>query len=382
MNNYFKTLREVFARVFRPNNRKSTRAYLQRSISYWRRNSIYLDNIYNKISTDTAQMRFKHVKITRNPDGVDKMEWFENSDLTHVLSVSPNPIETPIVFWSNVTRALLRDGVAVVVPRWENGRLIEIWLAKKTVSWTAEMVELVIDDVTVELSLADVWVFENPKQNVTAQLNQITELIDINLNALSEKLSEGNTNLKGFLKMPTKAADEHLRKQAQNRVESMMEVARSGGIAYLEKDEEFQELSNDYATASKDELAFLKAQLYHAHGINEKLFTCDYTEEQYRAYYSSVMKLYQRVYSEEINRKYFSKTARTQGNKLLVFFDMADMISFKDLVEGGFKSKYAGLMNSNEFRETYLGLPGYEGGEIFETNLNAVRIGTENGEGG
>ncbi|MTV35462.1 phage portal protein, partial [Streptococcus pneumoniae] len=89
---------------------------------------------------------------------------------------------------------------------------------------------------------------------------------------------------------------------------------------------------------------------------------------------SSVMKLYQRVFSEEINRKYFTKTARTQGNKLLVFFDMADMISFKDLVEGGFKSKYAGLMNSNEFRETYLGLPGYEGGEVFETNLNAVRI--------
>ena len=31
-------------------------------------------------------------------------------------------------------------------------------------------------------------------------------------------------------------------------------------------------------------------------------------------------------------------------------------------------------MNSNEFRETYLGLRGYEGGEVFETNLNAVRI--------
>lgn len=374
MNKYINNLREVFARIFRPNNRKTTRTYLQRNITYWRRNSIYLDNIYNKISTDTAQMRFKHVKITRNPGGVDKMEWYENSDLANVLSFSPNPLEIPIVFWANVTRAMLRDGVAVVVPRWENGRLIEIWLAKKTVTWTSESVEIMLDDIAVELPLSDVWVFENPKLNVTSQLNQITELIDINLNALTEKLSDGNSSLRGFLKLPTKAADEHLKKQAKNRVDSMLDLAKSGGIAYLEQGEEFQELSKDYSTASKEELEFLKSQLYNAHGINEKLFTCDYTEEQYRAYYSSVMKLYQRVFSEEINRKYFTKTARTQGNKLLVFFDMADMISFKDLVEGGFKSKYAGLMNSNEFRETYLGLPGYEGGEVFETNLNAVRI--------
>lgn len=374
MNKYINNLREVFARIFRPNNRKTTRTYLQRNITYWRRNSIYLDNIYNKISTDTAQMRFKHVKITRNPGGVDKMEWYENSDLANVLSFSPNPLEIPIVFWANVTRAMLRDGVAVVVPRWENGRLVEIWLAKKTVTWTSESVEIMLDDIAVELPLSDVWVFENPKLNVTSQLNQITELIDINLNALTEKLSDGNSSLRGFLKLPTKAADEHLKKQAKNRVDSMLDLAKSGGIAYLEQGEEFEELSKDYSTASKEELEFLKSQLYNAHGINEKLFTCDYTEEQYRAYYSSVMKLYQRVFSEEINRKYFTKTARTQGNKLLVFFDMADMISFKDLVEGGFKSKYAGLMNSNEFRETYLGLPGYEGGEVFETNLNAVRI--------
>ncbi|WP_317334202.1 phage portal protein [Streptococcus orisratti] len=380
MNRYLNNLREVFARIFRPNNRKATRTYLQRNISYWRRNSIYLDNIYNKISTDTAQMRFKHVKITRNQGGVDKMEWYENSDLANVLSVSPNPMEIPIVFWSNVTRAMLRDGVAVVVPRWENGRLIEIWLAKKTVTWTSESVELMLDDVAVELPLTDVWVFENPKLNVTAQLNQITELIDINLNALSEKLSEGNQSLRGFLKLPTKAADNQLKKLAEERVDSILNAAHKGGIGFLEQSEEFQELNKDYSTASKEELEFLKSQLYHAHGINEKLFTCDYSEEQYRAYYSSVMKLYQRVFSEEINRKYFTKTARTQGNKLLVFFDMADMISFKDLVEGGFKSKYAGLMNSNEFRETYLGLPGYEGGEVFETNLNAVQIGSESTE--
>lgn len=88
------------------------------------------------------------------------MEWFENSDLANVLSFSPNPLEIPVVFWANVTRAMLKDGVAVVVPRWENGRLIEIWFAKKTISWTAERVEIMIDDVEIELPLSDVWVLK------------------------------------------------------------------------------------------------------------------------------------------------------------------------------------------------------------------------------
>ena len=105
------------------------------NLNYWRRNSIYLDNIYNKISTDTAQVRFKHVRITRNPTGVDKMEWFENSDLANVLLFLQILLKYQLCFGQNVTRAMLKDGVAVVVPRWENGRLIEIWLAKKTISW-------------------------------------------------------------------------------------------------------------------------------------------------------------------------------------------------------------------------------------------------------
>ncbi len=65
---------------------------------------------------------------------------------------------------------MLRDGVAIVVPRWENGRLIEIWLAKKTVTWTSESMELTLDDVTVELPLSTCVGIISPKLNVTAQL--------------------------------------------------------------------------------------------------------------------------------------------------------------------------------------------------------------------
>lgn len=372
-------LKEIFRRILRRDRRQSTDVYLRRSQNYYKRNSIYLDNIYNKISTDVAMLRFKHVKVTRHENAVDEMQWFEQSDLAQVLTVSPNDHDTPIVFWSDVVRTMLKDGVAVVVPRYEKGVLTEIHLANKAYDWGTHSVKLRIDDFDIELDINNVWIFKNPKQNLSAQLTQITNIIDANLMTISNKLDEQNSWLKGFLKLGTKAADKELQERVKKRIESIMETAQNGGIGYLEQGEEFQELNNVYSSASSDDLEFLKSQLYNGFGINEKLFTCDYTEEQYRAYFSSVLKLYQRVIDEEINRKYFSKTARTQGHKLVVYYDMTDITSLKDLSEFTFKAKYSGLMNSNELREMYLGLPGYAGGEVFESNKNAVQVGDMKG---
>lgn len=353
------------------NQRRSSRLY-------WQKNSIYLDNIYNKIATDVAMAKFKHVKITRIKDKPDQMEWLQFSNLSNVLTYSPNELDTPIVFWSNVVRKMLQDQYVVVVPFYENGELAELEIADSAVINNAT-VTLYINSERYVLPIGNVWIFENPKQNLSVQLNQVTTLIDDALRALSYKVNEKPSTLRGFLKLPTKAEDGELKKKAQDRVKNIMETAADGEIGYLQKDEEFQELNNTYGTASKEEMEFLKQQLYNSFGINEDLFTCDYNEDQYRAYYQSVLKLYIRVIAEEINRKYFTKTARTKGQKLLFYVDLFDIASLKDLNEFAFKQKYSGNMNSNEIREIF-GYGAYEGGEIFETNKNAVQIGIGGGE--
>lgn len=353
-------------------------SYFRDRHSYWSQNSIYLDNIINKISTDVAMLKFKHVKITRNRGAPDEMTWYEHSDLSECLSCSPNDFETPVNFWSSVVRQMLKNQVAVVVPRYKKGKIEEIRIADGVTKYDERKGKLSveIEGNTFSVDVNSVWIFQNPKQNISAQLGQITRLIDDNLRALSLKLSENSASLKGFLKIPTKAEDGELRHRAKLRVENIMESAKSAGIGFLQQGEEFQELMNSYQTASQEELEFLKLQLYQAFGINENLFTCDYSEVQYRAYFQSVLKVYQKVISEEINRKYFSKTARTQGQKLLVYFDMYDISSLKDLNEFAFKMKYSGIMNANEIREIF-GYGSYAGGDIFETNKNAIQIGSE-----
>lgn len=62
-------------------------------------NSIYLDCVYNKIATDMAMVRFKHILITCQAEQADQTEWFEHPDLSTVCGVSPNVSEAPFVFW-------------------------------------------------------------------------------------------------------------------------------------------------------------------------------------------------------------------------------------------------------------------------------------------
>lgn len=336
-------------------------------------NSMWLDNIYNKIANDVALLKFKHVKVTNVEDGPDKIQWQRDSGLSYVLNVSPNDYKTPFVFWSDVVRKMLEEGISVVVPTYENGEIKSLNIADEIIDEKEHSLTVLLGDEEKEIDINSMWIFINPKKNITTQLYQITRVMDENLRAVSWKISEQGNFLKGLLKLPTSAEDEQMKDKAKERVEHILDAAKDSGVGYLQRGEEFQELSNNYATATPEELNFLKTILFEAFGFNEKLFTCSYTEEEYRAYFSSILKVYQRVIDEEINRKAFSKTARTQGHKVMVYFDMFDISSLKDLNDFAFKTKYGGILNANEIREI-LGYGGYEGGDVFETNKNALPI--------
>ncbi|MCL2536959.1 MAG: phage portal protein [Coriobacteriia bacterium] len=359
--------------VFVNHNRAVQHEWLRtRKKNYFNSNSIFLENIYNKIGTDVGTMRFKHVKITRNTDAVDSWEWFEFSDLAQAVSISPNNDAGPVVFWSDVIRTMLEKGIAVVVPVFSGATLTAIHLAEQAAEHNQNKVAVTVNDEERIIDKSDVWIFENPKQNLTMQLGQMTKLIDENLRALSEKVIEPKSKIRAFLELTTMAADEDLKRKSQQRVKDMYEVAENGGIGFLQKGESIHELSHvGLTTFTSEDLELVKSQLYHAFGINEALFTCDYNEDQYRAYYQSVVKVYMRVVAEEINRKFFTKTARTQGQKCLVYMDLFDIASLKDLNEFAFKQTYIGNTNSNEVREV-IGLPPYDGGDTYFTNKNAI----------
>ncbi|NOS39095.1 phage portal protein, partial [Staphylococcus aureus] len=86
------------------------------------------------------------------------MEWLQFSNLSNVLTYSPNELDTPIVFWSNVVRKMLQDQYVVVVPFYENGELAELEIADSAVINNAT-VTLYINSERYVLPIGNVWIF-------------------------------------------------------------------------------------------------------------------------------------------------------------------------------------------------------------------------------
>jgi phage portal protein BeeE len=342
---------------------------------YWSRNSIYLQSIYNMISTDVSMSQFRHVKKT-NQDGLIQRTEITGSDLTYVMKVRSNKLETPINFWSRVIRVMLKHGVAIVLPVYQNGSITELQLAESfsEANFQGDVLNLTFENgQSFTYPVENLWIFENPKKQLEKDLENMSKLIDDNLRELSYKINDKGKNINGLLKLPYDGSLADKKKDAETRVQEISQVAQYNKIGYLNNKEEFQELHGDYSVAGNDELETAKMQLYFAWGINENLLTCNYTDDQYRAYFNKVIKMYQRVIAQEINSKYFSQTARTQGQSLLVFNDLLSFSSLKDLTAFVQVTKMYGVESSNELRDIF-GQNGYSGGDTYETNLNMVQI--------
>lgn len=372
-----------FYRKRRAERVKSTRSYLQRYQGYFNSQSIYLSNIYNKISVDIgAGLEFKHVKITKNDGEVDVWKEYDTttSDLLNVLEFSPNEWETPTVFWSGVAHKIVKDGVAVVVPVYsKTGAIEELVLAERIDSIKGSKIKLqLMDDTQItEVESGSVWLFENPKKNLTSQLHNLTNIIDMNLSVISEKLSVGNAPVKAVLRFNTTTPDGQMKEKAEERIANILDVAKNGGIGYLAKDEQLEELKQEYATATENEISQLKDQLFEAFGLNSAIFTGNYTEMQYRAYYQSVLMPIIKTIREEITRKYFTRTARSQGHVLLTQTDLISISSLKDLGDFIAKGSYTASLNANESR-SFLGMAPYKGGDVYQSNKNALTMSEVN----
>lgn len=343
------------------------------SLNFWAENNIFIENIYTKIANDISLMDFRHVKITRVEGGPDKMEWLEHSDLSRVLNQRPNEYETPTLFWVRVIRKMLRDDVAVVVPVYEGPRLKSLELADELSSYDEKNVTIRVGDVEHVYPLANCWVFENPREGLSEALNKMLNLISSNLDRLMEKLGT-TSELQGFLEIDTKIQDEEMLDYVKKRIANIYEAAKNGKIGYLQQGEGFKELNHTFNTASMEEMQLLKDAINQGYGLNESLFNCTYSEMTYRAYQQSILNPFLRNIKQEVNSKAFTQTAITQGHRIITYMDPYQIASLKDLTEFAFRAKYSALMSSNEIREIF-GLAAYDGGDIYESNLNAVTVG-------
>ena len=138
----------------------------------------------------------------------------------------------------------------------------------------------------------------------------------------------------------------------------------SGLLVYDNTFDSVKQVDERQYTIDTDEMERIDKSVYSYFGINERILTNQFTEEEWGAYYESKVEPFAIMLSEALTKVLYTAVERRHGNYVMFSSNRLEYASnaskrnmVRDMVDRG-------VMNINEAREV-LQLPPIEGGDVF-----------------
>ena len=175
-------------------------------------------------------------------------------------------------------------------------------------------------------------------------------------------------SIKGVLKS-TKAMlkPEDVKKMRDQFVEDFINKGDKSGIGGLDATAEFTPVKIEPTTASDSQVKSINDKILSYFGINEKIIQSKYSEDEWNAFYESVLEPIGLQMSLEFTNKLFTPTEKNFGNEILFESNRLQYASNKTKIE---LIRYCGnILTYNEQREIF-NLSPVEGGDVFMIDQN------------
>lgn len=325
--------------------------------------SSYVSSVYNRIAIDASMTGFKHAKV--NPDNED-METMKTG-LNNCLTVEANIDQSHIQFIHDLVYSMFDEGVVAVVP-------VETSLSPtvsgaydilslrvgKIVQWFPKHVTVRLynentgqnEDIT--LTKSNVAIVENPLYAVVNGENSTLKRLIRKLTLLDNEDDIGASGrLDLLVSVPYGIKTETQKKMAEKRIADIESQLTSGkhGIAYIDGTEKATQLNRPIHNQLPETIEKLRLEFYNQLGLTENIFNGTANESELRAYYTrSIDPILDNIIAE-FTRKFLTKTARTQGHKVVYFRDMFKTVPVETIATLGdtFRRNY--IASSNEIRK-------------------------------
>ena len=199
-----------------------------------------------------------------------------------------------------------------------------------------------------------------------------------------------NNRLKGIIKSNVNLKNDDLKKQQEAFVQDYMNLSNNGGVAALDTRTEYIELKNQPTVA--DDKQMRKDIMAYFH-VSEDILMARYNEEQWGAFYESVIEPIAIRLGLELTRKIFTAREIAVGNRVHFEANRLQYASTSSKIALTKELMPFGLLTINEAREIF-NLAPVDGGEKRLVSLNYIdaelanqyqagKIGLNNqGEGG
>jgi len=325
--------------------------------------------IYNQIAIDVAAHRILHVRVDNESDQYKETI---TSGLNDCLTLEANLDEGARAFRQNVAMALFDKGVAAICimeadknPATSMSYDIKQLRVGEVRAWFPEHVRVLVynpdtgnkEEITLEKR--HVAIIENPLYAVmndeVSTLKRLTRKLSI-LDAIDEQAGSGKLDI--IIQLPYVVKTESKKAMAAQRRQDMEEQLYNSkyGVAYADATEKITQLNRPAENNMLAQVEFLTKQLYSQLGIPKDVFDGTADERAMINYHNRTVDPILGAITEGIERKFISKTARSQGQRVRYFKDPFKNLALSEIADIGDKLSRNEVVTSNELRTRALGL--------------------------
>ena len=320
-------------------------------------------SVYNRLALDVSSIAIKHVRLDENGRFKEEVD----SGLQNCLNVEANIDQTGRAFLQDVVMSMLDEGCVAIVPvdttidpAKSGSYEINTMRTGKILEWYPAHVRVrVYNDrkgIYEELVLpkSTVAIIENPLYAVINEPNSTMQRLIRKLNLLDvvdEQTSSGKLDL--IIQLPYVIKTDARRKQAEERRKDI-EMQLSGskyGIAYTDGTERITQLNRPAENNLMKQVEYLTSMLYSQLGLTQSIMDGSADDKTMLNYYNRTVEPILAAITDEIKRKFLTKTARSQKQTIMYFRDPFKLTPVLDLAEIADKFTRNEIMTSNEIRQ-------------------------------
>lgn len=183
--------------------------------------------------------------------------------------------------------------------------------------------------------------------------------------------------LTGILKWKQTLRPEDEKKAWQNFVDTYIKTSKNGsGIASLDNKADFQQITSAVTTFDSSQMDYVRNNIYRHFGLNDKIIMGQYDENEYIAFYESVLEPIAVKLAQELTDKLFTSRERGWGNEIVLETNRLSYMSVASKIKVCVALTPIGCITINEVREMF-GYAGVDGGDERQVSLNYVKAGDQ-----
>lgn len=390
--NVFRNKDPIYQDVGQPPDEK-TGLYVPGMISYMnpdhRRLSPWTDKtvaaaIYNRIATDAASAKIRHVRTDQN--GMFKQEL--KTGLNNVLTCEANKDQTGRAFILDFVLSMLDEGVVAGVPvdtsvnpnQLNTFDILTMRVGKIT-QWEPDAVQIeVYNDrlgrrELVKMAKSAVAIVENPFYHIMNEPNSTMKRLGRKL-ALMDSIDDdiGKKKLDLIVQLPYVVKNKTKQEQAEERrkqLEDQLENSKLG-VGYIDGTERVIQLNRSLENNLMGEVEYLTSMLYSQLGMTPEIMNGTASESVMTNYYKRTIDVILQAICDEFERKFLTKTARTQYQAIQFYREPFSLTSSSAIAEIADKFTRNEILSPNEIRGIVGFMPAQDdaANELRNRNIN------------